>query len=494
MIRSYLIDHAGKNVDILLGGHLFEKLIGVRMEHRQQSAGELFFRLRDFEALREFFSSSILVLLADCPFIILFMIVIAVIASYLVIIPLIGMCLVLLVAFIFQKPIQALVEKSAKEMEKKYALLTDCVIGIESVKGFNAEGKKQHEWERCVDQIAETKKQIQSYTTASSTLSLGIQNLTYIGVIILGVYMNFWGDLTLGGLIACSILTSRCLSPIIQLVGIISRFNQTAESLQTLDRMINMPLEHPKGFHFLHKPKLSGDIGFQDIRFNYPGQKLPTLRNLSIKIRAGEKVGILGRIGSGKSTLEKILMGLYQPSSGFLLFDGADSRQLNPSDVRNNIGYVPQEVFLFRGTIRENILMGKVVTSEQFDRAAEISGVTEFTSKHHLGFDMPVGESGSALSGGQRQAVAIARAIVNDPPILVFDEPSSSMDPMSEYFLTQRLKDYIKGKTVMMISHRTPILSLVSRLIIIEGGQVVIDGPRDEVLAKINAPKIQPGV
>jgi ATP-binding cassette subfamily C protein LapB len=268
--------------------------------------------------------------------------------------------------------------------------------------------------------------------------------------------------------------------------ALLTRYYQSKAALDSLNIMMHLPVERPPGKSFVHRPRFQGGIEFKDVSFNYPGQTVPALHNVSFKIAPGERVGIIGRIGTGKTTIEKLILGLYRPTSGAVLADGVDLEQIDPAELRRNIGYVPQDVVLFYGSVKDNIVMGAPYVSDgAMLRAAEIAGVSDFVNRHPLGFDMRVGERGEGLSGGQRQTIAIARAQLLDPPILLMDEPSNSIDNRSEEIFKSRLEKILEHKTLILVTHRATLLTLVNRLIVIDGGAVVADGPKDQVLAAL---------
>jgi ATP-binding cassette subfamily C protein LapB len=326
-------------------------------------------------------------------------------------------------------------------------------------------------------------KKARSLSQLAMFLTSLTTQLTTIAVVIVGVFLIFDGELTVGALIACTILTGRAMAPLSQVAGILTRFNQSMVSLRTLDNVMNMPIERPAGKQFVHRPNLRGAIEFRDVSFTYPNQEILAVENASFAIKPGERVGVIGKIGSGKSTIEKLILGLYEPSQGSIRIDGTDIKQVDPADLRRNIGYVAQDIFLFFGSVKDNIAMGApYVDDAAILRAARISGVDSFISKHPHGFDLQVGERGENLSGGQRQSIAIARALVRDPSILILDEPTSAMDKGSEDWFISRLKETMEGRTLIVVTQRVSLLTLVDRLIVIDGGKVVADGPRDSVI------------
>lgn len=494
MLRVYFVDVAGKNADIVLASRIFEQVMNLKMSEKPVSSGSFANQLREFESLREFFSSATLVVLVDIPFVFLFLIIIYMLAGPLAFVPLISIPLILASSFLAQFPLQLWVRKSFREGAQKHALLIEAINGIETIKTTGAEGKMQKDWENFVDQAAGSSNHTRLISSLASNFSAFVQNLSYISAIVVGVYLISDGKLTMGALIACSILNARALAPLSQVVSLLVKLNQSMTALKALDDIIHLPVERPLGVTFLHRPHLRGNIEFKNVDFSYPRQEVKALSNVSFKIFAGEHVGIVGRIGSGKTTIERLLLGLYEPASGSILLDETDIRQIDPADVRTNIGYVPQDIYHFFGTVRTNIMFGNEdLDDNALMQAAQISGVMDFVTQHPKGFDMLVGEGGTALSGGQRQAIAVARALLKDPSIFVFDEPSAMMDQNSEARLMMRLKDYMKAKTLILITHRASLLALVDRVIVMDSGRIVADGPRDQVLNALTNTQIRTG-
>lgn len=490
-LRGYFVDSAGKNADIILASRLFEQVMGIQMASRPQSSGSFANQLREFETLREFFSSMSLVALIDLPFIFLFIAVIWMIGGPIAYVPLLAVPLVMLVSFLLQFPLRSWVRKSFREGAQKHALLVEAINGMETIKSLGVEGKIQKNWETFVSQSAGSTNATRFISMGAINFTTFVINLSTVSVIITGVYLITQNELTMGGLIACSILTGRALAPLAQVVGLLTRFSQSMTALKALDQIIKMPVERPENATFLHRPKFQGKIEFNNVSFKYPDQKISALSNVSFAIEAGEKVGLIGRIGSGKTTIEKMILGLYSPEDGSVLIDGADTRQLDPAELRTNIGYIPQDVFLFFGSVRDNIAMG---TSEADDdailRAATIAGVDNFVRRHPLGYDLPVGEGGNNVSGGQRQSIAVARALVRDPAILLFDEPTAMMDNSAEMRFVKRLKDTLGHKTMILVTHKMSLLTHVDRLIVLDEGKVVADGPRDDVLKALSGSQL----
>lgn len=300
--------------------------------------------------------------------------------------------------------------------------------------------------------------------------------------------------MSMGGIIAASMIAGRCLAPLGSVAGLLMQYQNARTSLGSIDNYMKLDVERPVDSEFLHRPVMQGAIEFRDVTFAYPGTKEPVLRKVSFRLKPGEKVGIIGRIGSGKTTIEKLIMGLYQPQEGAVLFDGVDIRQIDPADLRRAIGYVPQDPVLFYGSLKHNLTMGAPYADDaSVLAAADTAGVTEFANLHPQGFDMVIGERGDSLSGGQRQSVAVARALINDPPVLLLDEPSSNMDHQSEANLRKRLEAAAANKTVLLITHRTALLDLVSRLIVIDKGVIVADGPKEQVVEALRQGRVGKG-
>lgn len=313
-----------------------------------------------------------------------------------------------------------------------------------------------------------------------------------LSVIVLGVYRIGAGELSMGGLIACTMLASRAMAPFAQVAGLLTQYHNASTALTSLNEIMAREVERPEGAGFVSRPVFRGEIDFRDVEFTYPGDNSPeALRKVSFHIEPGEHVAIIGRVGSGKSTLLRMILGLYQPTGGAIRIDGVDIRQLDPSELRRNIGYVPQDVTLFYGTLKENILLASPhLDDADLLAAAEVAGLSDMVNSHPRGFDMQVGERGESLSGGQRQGVAIARAVVHNPPILLMDEPTGFMDHSSEEVLKERLRQYSSQRTLIIVTHRTSLLDLADRLIVIDGGRIVADGPKERVVEALRQGRI----
>ena len=318
-----------------------------------------------------------------------------------------------------------------------------------------------------------------------------LQQFVNLATVVGGVYLIHAGMLTMGGLIACTMLSGRAMAPLAQLVALLMQYQNARLALTSLEETMKRPTERANESAFVHRAEIRGEIEFRDVTFSYAVDTEPALKNVSFKLRPGEHVVVLGRVGSGKTTLQKLIMGLYAPTSGAVYIDGVDLRQLDPADVRRNIGYVGQDALLFYGSLRDNIAIGAQYADDQtIIEAAEMGGLADFVNRHPKGFDMLIGERGESISGGQRQGVAMARAVLLDPPILLLDEPTSSMDFSSEEDLKGRLRRFAEHKTMVIVTHRLSLLDLAHRIIVVDGGRVVADGPRDKVVEALQSGKV----
>ncbi len=491
-LRSYFIDAAGKRSDIILSATIFEKVMGIKMESRPASVGAFANNLHEFESFREFLTSATLATLIDLPFLFIFLTVIYMLGGNLALIPLAVLPLAIIVGLAVQKPLKNTINELFKFSAQKGATLIESLTNLDSIKCCSAEGQLQRQWEQNIGQIAQLGLKSRFYSSIAVNLTAFLQQMASVAVVIFGVYKISEGDLTTGGLIACTILTGRALAPIAQVASLLTRYHQARASLDSLNRMMSLPVEREPGKKFLHRPTFQGAIEFKNISFSYPEQPIKALDNISFKIQAGERVGFIGRIGSGKSTIEKLMMNLYEAQEGSILIDGTDIRQIDPSDLRRQIGYVPQDISLMFGSVRDNITLGsRFADDHSILHAAEISGVTHFVNKHPAGFDLPVGERGGALSGGQRQSVAVARALLLSPPIFIMDEPSNSMDNSTEEVFKQRFSSELDTQTLILVTHRASLLTLVDRLIVMDGSKIVADGPKEKVLEALKKGQIK---
>lgn len=491
-LRSYFVDVAGKNADVIIASMLLQQVMGMRMDKRPPSTGSLANNLREFESLRDFFSSSTLLAIVDIPFIAIFIAIIYLIGGPIYLVPALAAPIVIAVGVILQYPLSRVVEQTYRESAQKHSLLVEAINGLEAIKVAGAEGQIQRNWEKLVTATAKSSGRARMISTLSMTFAQVATQATTVAVVITGVYLIANGEMTIGALIACTILTGRAMAPLGAVAAMLVRYQQSRMALKGLDVLMKTPVERPPNKEFVHQPAISGDIELKNVVFQYPNAPANALEQVGFRIKNGEKVGIIGRIGSGKSTIGRLIMGLYDPTEGAVLIGGSDLRQLDPADVRRNVGYVSQDNYLFFGSVRENIIFGaSYVDDLAITRSADISGVNQFLRTNPLGYDLPVGERGMSLSGGQRQAVSVARSLLLDPPILVLDEPTNSMDNSTEAEFRRKLTPAIADKTLVLITHRSSMLSLVDRLIIVDGGRVVADGPKSQVLEALKRGQVR---
>ncbi len=491
-LRGYFIDVAGKKADVILSATIFEKVLGIKMSARSNSVGSFANNMQEFESFREFFTSATLTTLIDLPFTFFFIFVIWTISGELAYVPLIAIPIVIIASLIIQVPLKKAVNELFRHSGQKSATLIESLTGLETIKSIGAESPVQRKWEQTIGFISKHSQRARVLSATAVNFTTFIQQMASVSVVVFGVYMIAEGDITMGALIASTLLTGRALAPLGQVASTLARYHQSKAALSSLNHLMNLPVERPTGREFLHRPDFSGGVEFKNVSFRYPEQAVDALSGISFKITPGEKVAFIGRIGSGKSSIEKLILGLYEPSSGSILLDGTDIRQIDPVDLRRNIGYAPQDVTLFFGSIRDNIALGKPFADDKaILKAAEIAGVSEFVSRHPSGFDMPAGERGEGLSGGQRQSVTVARALLLDPAVLVLDEPTNAMDNSTEEQFKARLADTLEDKTLLLVTHKASLLSLVDRVIVLDQSRIVADGPRDQILKALKQGQIK---
>jgi ATP-binding cassette, subfamily C, bacterial LapB len=490
-LRGYFIDIAGKKVDITLSTLIYEKILGIRLAARPKSVGGFANSLTEFESFREFLTSATITTVIDLPFVVFYLLIIWWVGGMVVVVPLLAIPLILIPGLLLQGPLSKVIGETFRVGSQRQATLIETLSGLDTIKAHAAESPNQRRWEQLLGQMGKLSLKARLLSAVSVNAANLVQQLASISVVIVGVYLIADKSLTMGALIACTLLTGRTLAPLSQVASLATRFHHARSALIGLDHIMKLPAEHPPGKSFIHRPNFEGGIEFQNVSFAYPEQTVEALNKVSFKVAPGERVGIIGRIGSGKSTIEKLILGFYQPSSGSIWIDGIDQQQLDPADVRRNIGYVPQDPVLFFGSIKDNIVLAApYVDDKAVLRAAEISGATEFINRHPQGFDMPVGERGDGLSGGQRQSIAIARALLLDPAMLLLDEPTNALDNRSEENFKKQLAPHLDGKTVLIVTHRASMLTLVNRLIVVEGGMIIADGPKEQVLEALSGGKL----
>jgi ATP-binding cassette subfamily C protein LapB len=491
LLRGHFIDLASARIDVKLSALIMERVLGMRLEAKPASVGSFASNLRSFESVRDFIASATVTALIDFPFALIFLLVILWISWPLVLIPIVGLIVGVIYAYVVQHKMHELSETTYRAAALRNAALVESLTALETIKTQGAEGVVQNKWERTSAFLSRTNAQMRLLSASATNGAATIAQVVSVALIVAGVYLIHERLLTMGGLIAVNMLGGRAIAPLGQAVGMLMQFQNARMSLETLDKLMAQPVERPDALAFIHRPEIEGEIEFRDVSFSYPGQDEPALQNVSLRVAPGEHVVILGRTGSGKTTLQKLMLGLYQPTAGAVRIDGIDLRQLDPADLRRNVGFVGQDATLFYGTLRENIAIGAPYADDSaIVHAAEVAGLTQFVNRHPKGFDMLIGERGESLSGGQRQEVAIARAVLMDPPVLFFDEPTSAMDFTTEAAFKERLRRFAAHKTMVIVTHRSSLIDLATRMIVVDDGRIVADGPREKVVQALQSGRI----
>ncbi|MGE4498415.1 MAG: type I secretion system permease/ATPase, partial [Deferribacterales bacterium] len=485
-LRTQFLEVAAKKSDVILSSILFEQSLNLKMKNKPRTVGSFANNLREFDGIRSFFTSGAVTAFIELPFVVIFLLVIYYISNLLVIVPLVTILLILIYSFLMRKPIKRLADSTHEASARKSGILVEALSNLETIKAFNANSSVQWHWEESTGDIASKGLKSRILSSSLSSAAAFLTQLSSVAVVIAGVYLIKEGELTMGGLIASVILSSRSIAPMSQAASLLTGYEQMKTGLSALNELMKKEIERPDRKLFLRRPVFKGAIEFKNVTFRYPDETKNALTGVSFKISPMERVGIIGQVGSGKSTLAKILMGFYDPDEGSVFVDGIDIKQIDPADLRHNFSYVPQDVSLLSGSVRENITFKAPHAEDQeILRAARIGSVNSFTDKHPMGLDVNVGERGSNLSGGQRQSVAVSRAFLVESPIVLMDEPTNSMDYSTETKVIANLKEATKGKTTILITHKPGILEIVDRLIVMDNGTVVLDGRKEDVLAKL---------
>ncbi|KJK06108.1 MULTISPECIES: type I secretion system permease/ATPase [Pseudomonas] len=483
VVRAHLLDQAGKKTDLILSATLFERITGMSMKARPATVGGFAQSIHDFQGLREFLTAVTLTSVIDLPFVVLMLLVIGLLGGWLVVIPLVAFPITILFALFIQVRLRDTVQKSLTLGAVRQALLIETLGGLETLKACSAESERQYQWESTHGALTRLDAHARNLSALATNGTLFIQQFCGMATIVAGVYSIIAGNLSVGALVASYMLGSRVLAPLGQIAGLITRYQQAQLTMRSTDALMALPQERQTGQQPLERTQLRGAIEVSHVSFRYAGQNVAALNAVSFSVKPGERIGIIGRSGSGKSTLARLLMGFYAPDEGQILLDNLDLRQLDIADLRNQVGYVAHDLPLLAGSLRDNLTLGaRYVSDARMLEVAELTGVSELARQHPQGFERPVGERGQLLSGGQRQAVLLARAMLLEPPIMILDEPTSHMDNASEDQLRQRLHGWVEGKTLLLVTHRTSMLSLVDRLLVLDNGKVVADGPKEAVI------------
>jgi ATP-binding cassette subfamily C protein LapB len=489
-IRAHLLDNAGKKADLIVGSLLFRKALAVRMEHKPASSGTFASQLREFESVRDFVSSATLATLADLPFVLLFMTVMFTIGGALGWVPLLMLPLILLVCVVIQWPLAKIMKANLQEAALKQGVLVESVEGMETLKAVNGQAYMQRRWQNASALQADSASKSKRYAALASNAVTFLQQFQAVMLIVVGVYMIDAGVLSMGGLVGSVMLASRATAPLAQVIGLAVRYQSAKAALASLNKLMAMPVDRDPQQEYVAEPQLNGNMALHAVGFSYPAPPMrpnPTvLDNINLEIRSGERVAILGAIGSGKSTLLRILARLYMPTQGQMFSSGLDVNQIDPADWRHATGFVSQDARLFYGSLRENVMLGMPdASASEFMRVLKLTGLDHIAARHPQGIHLQVGEHGNNLSGGQRQLVALARTLITRPPVLLLDEPTSAMDSQTEQQFIKHLHSATHNQTMVVVTHRPSLLTLVDRVIVLDNGKVLMDGPKEQVLARL---------
>jgi ATP-binding cassette subfamily C protein LapB len=485
LVRSKMIDVTGKTIDVVLAANIFEHVMAVKMAQRPTSVGILANQLRDFDSVREFFTSGSVVSATDLLFAILFVGVLFIIAGPLAWVPLLMLPVMIIVGFALQRPLNRATKRLQAEAAARHGVLVEALAGLETVRATGGEARMQTAWERSVAATARSGEAVHFWSSLALTIAYSAQTLTSLLLIVIGVFLILNGSLTVGALVGANMLAGRVLAPIAGIASVITRGTQTFSSLKAIDRIMSLERERSPQRNYVSRKIEKGTISFEDVTFKYPNAPGNALEKVTFKIESGERVGIIGRVGSGKTTVGRLLLAFYEAQQGRILIDGVDSRQYDPADLRSGIGFAMQDTDLFFGKLRDNITLGyPAATDEEVLAAARLSGVESFIAGHPMGYDMLISEGGRSLSGGQKQAIGLARVLIRKPNILFLDEPTAHFDVRSESEFLERLRELADAQMTIVIStHRLSLLGMVDRLLLFDNGRLVADGPRDKVLS-----------
>lgn len=492
MLRSWFVELAASRADLRLSAHIMERILGMRLKHSPQSVGSFASNVQSFESVRSFIGSMTITTLIDLPFFLLFVVIIGLINWLMVIPVLVGAAIVILYALSVQTKMQQLSEVSSQASAQRNSGLIESLTAAPTLKSFNATSRMQTQWEHATEFLSGCAGKQRLLGASVGAGAAWIQQVVAVSMIITGVYLVIKGDMSQGALIASYMLSSRAMAPVSQTASLLTQYHQAATALNSVEDMMEYEQERDFSKQQVSRGRLRGEIEFRNVSFTYPDEEKAALNNVSFHIRAGERVALLGQVGSGKSTIEKLILGLYQPSTGSIFIDGVHINQIDPAELRRHIGYVPQDVQLLSGSVYDNVTLGQPHASqERLLQAVHVSGLTRLIGPHADGMAMQVGEGGSRLSGGQRQTIAVARAVMADSAMLLLDEPTSAMDSNLENHVNKGLAQFSQGKTLLLITHKTGLLNMVDRLIVLDGGTVVADDTKQQVLQALETGSIK---
>jgi ATP-binding cassette subfamily C protein LapB len=488
--RTVISDLMGKKIDLKISGMLFARALAIKNEARPKSTGSFISQLREIDQVRELLTSTTVGAAADMPFVLLFLAIMALVGGPLVFIPMLAIPLIVIPGILLQWPMARLAKEGMRESALRNAVLVESIEGVEDIKALQAEPYFQRQWEQTHAVSANIGMQQRLWGARLSGWASTVQQLTYAGMLVFGSYLVLAGDITTGTMVACSLLSSRTIAPLMQLTMVFSRWQHAKTAMTGLDDLLKKPLDKPEEGKMAHCPVLSGHFQLRNLQYSYDvekGDNSITVNNLEIK--PGERVAILGKVGAGKSTLLKLLSGQASATRGKVIIDGVDISHIDPSDVRRQLGFLSQESRLFFGSLRQNLMLGHPhATESEMLQALRISGALSLVQQDAASLDRIIHEGGRGLSGGQRQMVLLSRMILRNPQIVLLDEPTASMDEQLEEYVIRQMHGWLSGRTLVLVTHRPALLKLVDRIVVLDNGRVVADGPRDQILQAANKP------
>ncbi|WON77520.1 type I secretion system permease/ATPase [Serratia sp. UGAL515B_01] len=493
MARTSVSDIMGKNIDLKVSSMLFARALAIRNEARPKSTGAFISQLRELEQVRELITSTTVGAVADMPFVILFLFLMAAIGGPLVIIPMLAIPLVVIPGLILQWPLSKLSQQGMRESALRNAVLVESIEGVEDIKALQAEPYFQRQWEQNHEVSAEISIKHRLWTSLLTGWGGAIQQLSYSAILVMGVYLVLKGDITTGTLVACSMLSSRTIAPLMQLTMVFSRWQHAKTAIRGLDELLKKPIDMPEDEKRAHCPNLYGNYTLQGVEYAYDTEHKKSVLSISkLEINHGERIAIIGRVGAGKSTLLKLLAGQGTASQGKVLLDGVDISRIDPADIRRQVGYVSQDCRLFFGSLRQNLMLGHPhATEQELIQALVVSGAISLVQKDAAILDYVINEGGRGLSGGQRQMILLSRMLVRNPKVVLMDEPTTFMDENLEKHVLQQLDQWIGGRTMVLVTHRPALINIVNRIIVIDNGRIVADGSKEQILRTYGSPTVE---
>lgn len=484
--RTHISDIMGKVVDLKVSSLFFARAMAIKNDERPKSTGSFISQLREIDQVRELLTSTTLGAAADMPFVLLFLGIMAWVGGWLVLIPLLAIPLIVIPGILVQWPMARLAKEGMRESAIRNAVLVESIEGVEDIKALQAEPYFQRQWEQTHAVSASIGMKQRLWGSRLTGWASTVQQITYAGMLVFGAYLVLAGEITTGTMVACSLLSSRTIAPLMQLTMVFSRWQHAKNAMEGLNELLKKPLDRDTEKNMARCPVLSGHYQLQNVQYSYDEEKaVQALHIDSLEIKAGERVAVLGKVGMGKSTLLKLLSGQAEANRGKVIIDGVDMSQIDPVDVRRQVGLLSQDSRLFFGTLRQNLMLGHPhATEQELIQALRISGALSLVQQDAASLDRMINEGGRGLSGGQRQMVMLSRLIVRNPQVVLLDEPTASMDEHLENYVIHQLGNWMTGRTMVLVTHRPALLALVDRIIVVEGGKIVADGPRDEILTK----------